>query len=100
MNFFEKPFDDELLYVVDGELLNHMVKLLGALDIIDEKDTNKQKVLRYLLKSIIQCSNYPTGEARENDELDYIEFENMLWEMGIRLPNEEDPRNQYPEEDV
>lgn len=99
MNFFEKPFDDELLYVVDGELLNHMVKLLGALDIIDEKDTNKQKVLRYLLKSIIQCSNYPTGEARENDELDYIEFENMLWEMGIRLPNEEDPRSQYPKED-
>ena len=46
MNFFEKPFDDELLYVVDGELLNHMVKLLGALDIIDEKDTNKQKVLK------------------------------------------------------
>tara|TARA_B100000427_G_C15157541_1_gene441552 strand:+ start:101 stop:418 length:318 start_codon:yes stop_codon:yes gene_type:complete len=104
MKFLDSPFDDELLYVVDGELLNHLVKLLSALDIIDDKSgihdsTNKQKVLRYLLKSVIQCSNYPTGEARLNGELDYIEFENMLWEMGIRLPNEEDPNNQYPKED-
>ncbi len=93
----KKYFVDNLLYIVDGELLNHTVKLLSALELVDE-GRKKNAVLKYMIKSIIQCSNYPTGEA--NDELDYIEFENMLWEMGIRLPNEEDPRNQYPEEDV
>jgi len=101
MKFLDSPFDDELLYVVDGELLNHLVKLLSALDIIDEKSgihdsTNKQKVLRYLLKSVIQCSNYPTGESK--GDLDYIEFENWLWKNGIRLPNDEDPSNPYPNE--
>mgnify|MGYP003117658231 FL=1 len=48
-------------------------------------------------KSIIQCSNYPTGEAK--DEWDEIELENWLWDNGIRLPNSEDPNNPYPEED-
>ena len=50
-----------------------------------------------MVKSIIQCSNYPTGEV--NDKIDDIEFENWLWECGIRLPNPDDPDNQYPEED-
>lgn len=97
MKFFDKPFDDKLLYVVDGELLNHLVKLMSALDIIDE-GTNKKKVLKYLLKSVIQCSNYPTGEAVDDEDMDYIEFENWLWNNGIRLPNDQDPNNPYPNE--
>jgi|TARA_R110001592_G_scaffold37644_3_gene125360 hypothetical protein len=96
MKFLDKPFDDQMLYVVDGELLNHLVKLLSSLELIDE-GFNKSKVLNYLVKSIIQCSNYPTGEVK--DDVDYIEFENMLYNMGIRLPNDEDPNNQYPEDD-
>ena len=27
-NWEDKPFHDELLYVVDGELLNHMIKVM------------------------------------------------------------------------
>ena len=95
MNWEDKPFDDGLLYVVDGELMNHILKLLRALDLVDA-GANKEKVLRYLIKSIIQVSNYPTGES--TDELDYIELENWLWKNGIRLPNDEDPRNPYPNE--
>ena len=50
-----------------------------------------------MMKSIVQCSNFPTGEV--NDEIDEIELENWLWECGIRLPNPDDPDNQYPEGD-
>ena len=96
----KKPFDDNLLYVVDGELMNHVLKLLRALDIIEkgQRGTHHRGVLRYMIKSIIQVSNHPTGEALEED-LDYIEFENWLWKNGIRLPNPEDPNNPYPKED-
>ena len=55
-----------------------------------------------MIKSIIQCSNYPTGESTFNVDdvdMDEIDFENWLWECGIKLPNPEDPNNQYPEED-
>jgi hypothetical protein len=52
-----------------------------------------------MIKSIIQCSNYPTGESTFDVDMDEIELENWLWEMGIRLPNPEDPNNQYPKED-
>ena len=50
-----------------------------------------------MVKSIVQCSNYPTGEV--NDVIDDIDFEDMLWKCGIKLPNENDPDNQYPDED-
>ena len=92
----KKFFEDDLLYVVDGELMNQLVRLLSALELIDE-GAEKQKVLGYFIKSIIQVSNHPTGEVK--GELDYIEFENWLWRNGIRLPNPEDPNNPYPEED-
>mgnify|MGYP001229893203 FL=1 len=95
MNWEDKPFEDEMLYVVDGELMNHILKLLRALELVDAGD-NKERVLKYLIKSIIQCSNYPTGESK--GDLDYIEFENWLWKNGIRLPNDEDPSNPYPNE--
>ena len=91
-----KYFEDNLLYVVDGELMNQLVKLLSALELIDA-GSNKDLVLKYFIKAIKQVSNHPTGEA--NDEFDYIEFENWLWENGIRLPNPEDPNNPYPNED-
>ncbi len=96
----DKPFQDHLLYIVDGELLNHMIKLMKAFKMSPELGMTLpqyEKVLNYMIKSIIQCSNYPTGE--EAGEIDYIEFENWLWECGIRLPNSEDPDNQWPEED-
>ena len=96
----DKPFQDHLLYVVDGELLNHMIKLMKAFKLSPELEMTLpqyEKVLNYMIKSIIQCSNYPTGE--EAGDVDYIEFENWLWECGIRLPNSEDPDNQWPEED-
>ena len=92
----KKFFEDDLLYVVDGELMNQLIKLLSALDIIDA-GPEKQKVLGYFIKAIKQVSNHPTGEAK--DELDYVEFENWLWKNGIRLPNPEDPNNPYPKED-
>ncbi len=96
----DKPFQDHLLYVVDGELLNHMIKLMKAFKLSPELEMTLpqyEKVLNYMIKSIIQCSNYPTGE--EAGDVDYIEFENWLWECGIKLPNDEDPNNQWPEED-
>jgi len=96
----DKPFQDHLLYVVDGELLNHMIKLMKAFKMSPELEMTLpqyEKVLNYMIKSIIQCSNYPTGE--EAGEIDYIDFENWLWKCGIRLPNDEDPNNQWPEED-
>ena len=92
----KKFFEDDLLYVVDGELMNQLIKLLSALDIIDA-GPEKQKVLGYFIKAIKQVSNHPTGEAK--DELDYVEFENWIWKNGIRLPNPEDPNNPYPNED-
>ena len=58
----DKPLHDHLLYVVDGELLNHMIKIMSAYKMSPE-------------------------------------LENWLWECGIKLPNPDDPDNQYPEED-
>ncbi len=95
-----EPFEDDLLYVVDGELMNHILKLLRALDIIEkgQKGSHHKGVIRYMIKSIIQVSNHPTGESIDDEDLDYVEFENWLWKNGIRLPNEEDPNNPYPNE--
>ena len=93
----DKPFHDHLLYVVDGELLNHMIRILKAFKSSPELPPAYDKVLNYVIKSIIQCVNYPTGE--EVGGVDEIEFENWLWECGIKLPNDEDPNNQWPEED-
>jgi len=98
----DKPFHDELLYVVDGELLNHMIKIMKAFKRSPDLPETYDKVLTYVIKSIIQCSNYPTGESIQLDnidDIDEIEFEEFLWQAGIRLPNPEDPNNQYPEED-
>ena len=96
-----EPFDDNLLYTVDGELMNQVLKLLRALDIIEKgtKGSHHRGVLRYMIKSIIQVSNFPTGESVDDDDIDYIEFENWLWKNGMRLPNDEDPNNPYPNED-
>ena len=96
----DKPFQDHLLYIVDGELLNHMIKVMKVFKMSPEISSllpEYRQVLNYMIKSIIQCSNFPTGE--EVGELDEIELENWLWECGIRLPNPYDPDNQYPEED-
>ncbi len=96
----DKPFIDEMLYVVDGELLNHIITMLKAFKLSPEIETTLpqyQKILNFMIKSIIQCSNFPTGEV--NQEIDEIELENWLWECGIKLPNPDDPDNQYPEED-
>ena len=96
----DKPFQDHLLYIVDGELLNHMIKVMKVFKMSPEISSllpEYRQVLNYMIKSIIQCSNFPTGE--EVGELDEIELENWLWECGIRLPNPDDTDNQYPEED-
>ena len=96
----DKPFHDHLLYVVDGELLNHMIKMMKAFKLSPELEMTLpqyEKILNFMIKSIIQCSNYPTGE--EVGEIDEIDLENWLWECGIKLPNDQDPDNQWPEED-
>ncbi len=103
-NWEDKPFDDGLLYVVDGELLNHMIKIMKVFKMSPEIASilpEYRQVLNYMIKSIIQCSNYPTGESAFDVDVDVdeIEFENWLWECGIKLPNPDDPNNQYPEED-
>ena len=101
-NWEDKPFHDDLLYVVDGELLNHMIKIMKVFKMSPEISSilpEYRQVLNYMIKSIIQCSNYPTGESTFDVDVDEIEFENWLWECGIKLPNPEDPNNQYPEED-
>ena len=103
-----KPFIDEMLYVVDGELLNHMLKICKKFGSVNPE---YEKVLNYMIKSIIQCSNYPTGEVTDDvDEIDFeaseftswdeIEFEEFLWRSGIRLPNPNDIDNQYPDEEM
>ena len=89
-----KPFLDDMLYVVDGELMNHMLKICKQFGNMNpEFDT----VLNYMIKSIIQCTIYPTGEV--NGELDDIDFEEMLWHLGITLPNPNDPNKQYPDDE-
>ena len=101
-NWEDKPFYDELLYVVDGELLNHIIKIMKVFKMSPEIASilpEYRQVLSYMIKSIAQCSNYPTGESTFDVDMDEIEFENWLWENGIKLPNPEDPNNQYPEED-
>ena len=58
-----EPFDDNLLYTVDGELMNQVLKLLTALDIIEkgQRGTHHRGVLRYMIKSIIQVSYFFHG---------------------------------------
>jgi|TARA_B110000977_G_scaffold55264_1_gene75328 hypothetical protein len=97
-NWEDNPFHDDMLYVVDGELLNHLIRVLNAFKNSPDLPETYNKVLTYILKSVIQCVNYPTGEVVDS-EFD-IEFEELLWQSGIRLPNPEDPNNQYPEEDL
>jgi len=100
-----KPFLNDMLYVVDGELLNHMLKICKRFGTMNLKICKRfgtmnpeyDKVLNYMIKSIIQCTNYPTGEV--NGQIDDIDFEDMLWKLGIKLPNENDPNNPYPDED-
>jgi hypothetical protein len=102
-----KPFIDEMLYVVDGQLLNHILKICKKFgSIVPEYE----KVSKYMIKSIIQCSNYPTGEITGTDEMDFeaseftswdeIAFEEFLWRSGIRLPNPDDIDNPYPDEEI
>ena len=43
----KKPFEDNLLYVVDGELLNHMIRILQKFT--DIRPEHKQ-VLNYMKK--------------------------------------------------
>jgi hypothetical protein len=93
----DKPFIDEMLYVVDGELMNHMLKICKK---FGRKNPEYEKVLNYMIKSIIQCTNFPTGEVSSNGELDDIDFEEMLWHLGIRLPNPNDTDNQYPDDEI
>ena len=72
-NWEDKPFDDGLLYVVDGELLNHMIKIMKVFKMSPEIATilpEYRQVLNYMIKSIIQCSNYPTGEPAFDVDLD------------------------------
>ena len=40
----KKFFEDDLLYVVDGELMNQLIKLLSALDVIDIIGVSKMKI--------------------------------------------------------
>ena len=89
-----KPIINEMLYVVDGELLNHMLKICKR---FGSMNPEYEKVLNHMIKSIIQCTNFPTGEV--NGELDDIDFEEMLWHLGIKLPNQNDPDNQYPDDE-
>ena len=89
-----KPFIDDMLYVVDGELMNHMLKICKR---FGNMNPEYEKVLNYMIKSIIQCTNFATGEV--NSEIDDIEFEDMLWKLGIKLPNPNDPNNQYPDDE-
>ena len=110
-NWEDRPFQDDMLYVVDGELLNHIIRVMKAFQRSPDLPEPYVKVLTYVIKSIIQCSNYPTGEVVDDFEdiedfeesewtsWDEIEFEEFLWKSGITLPNPEDPNNQYPEED-
>ena len=105
------PFINDMLYVVDGELMNHMLKICKR---FGSMNPEYEKVLNYMIKSIIQCSNYPTGEVTDEideiDEIDFeaseftswdeIEFEEFLWRSGIRLPNPNDIDNQYPDEEM
>ena len=89
-----KPFIDDMLYVVDGELMNHMLQICKRFGTMNPE---YDKVLNYMIKSIIQCTNYPTGEV--NGQIDDIDFEDMLWKLGIKLPNPNDPDNQYPDDE-
>ena len=89
-----KPFLDDMLYVVDGELMNHMLKICKR---FGSMNPEYEKVLNYMIKSIIQCTNFPTGEV--SGELDDADFEEMLWHLGITLPNPNDPNNQYPDDE-
>jgi len=76
-NWEDKPFKDHLLYVVDGELLNHMIRMMKAFKLSPELEMTLpqyEKILNFMIKSIIQCSNYPTGE--EVGEVDEIDLEN------------------------
>ena len=99
-NWEDRPFQDDMLYVVDGELLNHIIRVMKAFQRSPDLPEPYVKVLTYVIKSIIQCSNYPTGEVVDDlTDIDEIGFEEFLWRSGIRLPNPEDPNNQYPEED-
>jgi len=67
-----KPFMDEMLYVVDGELMNHMLKICKR---FGSMNPEYEKVLNYMIKSIIQCTNFPTGEV--SGELDDADYEEM-----------------------
>ena len=89
-----EPFLNDMLYVVDGELMNHMLKICKR---FGSMNPEYEKVLNYMIKSIIQCTNFPTGEV--SGELDDIDFEEMLWHLGIKLPNQNDPDNQYPDDE-
>lgn len=101
MNWEDEPFHDDMLYVVDGELLNHMIRVMKAFQKSPDLPESYNQLLSYVIKSIIQCSNYPTGEVVDDStNIDEIEFEELLWRSGIRLPNSDDSNNQYPDEDL
>ena len=54
----DKPFHDELLYVVDGELLNHILKIMKVFKMSPEITSvlpEFRQVLNYMIKIKIKC---------------------------------------------
>ena len=53
-----------------------------------------------LFNTLEDMGNLQIEKRKKNfKDGDYIEFENWLWKNGMRLPNDEDPNNPYPNED-
>ena len=68
----DELFDEEMLYVIDGELMNKTIKVLQITGTMDTPPKDFRGLYKFLVKALKQISNNPTGEIRGkiNDALE------------------------------
>ena len=74
-------FDEQMLYVIDGELMNKTIKVLQITGTMDTPPKDFHGLYKFLVKALKQISNNPTGEIR--GQINDIDFDKFLFDLGL-----------------
>ena len=81
----DELFDEEMLYVIDGELMNKTIKVLQITGTMDTPPKDFKGLYHFLVKALKQISNNPTGEVR--GKINDIDFDQFLFDLGLFRKN-------------
>ena len=74
-------FDEQMLYVIDGELMNKTIKVLQITGTMDTPPKDFHGLYKFLVKALKQISNNPTVEIR--GQINDIDFDKFLFDLGL-----------------